>query len=172
MHTSTSQMLAIHTQLLNEHNQAFTNLQDAVLGVSQHLKISAQSDISTICASSCLQDEAAFSAVHSRALGTDKSIEMRHREGYTRKERQNKPRYRLRLRGWFTNRIWDIALGQAQGGWDIRLRTWNVRPHHSKIFRLCEAGDLEGVQKLMAAGEASVWDTTMYGETVLYVGYY
>lgn len=70
----------------------------------------------------------------------------------------------VRLQLLFVSAVWEVGAARASNGWDAHLRSYNVRPRNSPIFRLCRQGDLAGVQKLLAAKHASVFDITSRDE--------
>lgn len=78
----------------------------------------------------------------------------------------------LKISAWLISKIWQISLGKTHAGWDLKLRAWNVRPTNAHIFELCTQGDLLGVQRLIAAGEASYYDIDENGITLLNVSSY
>lgn len=71
---------------------------------------------------------------------------------------------------WFSNRVWRIAATRASCGWDFRVRTYTVRPRDSPIFQCITQGDLDGVRRLIANGEASPLDCQEEGQTLFGVG--
>jgi hypothetical protein len=90
---------------------------------------------------------------------------------YHRRELRDKLAFRfwLRLPALFSSRVWEIARIDAEQGWDLCFRTYNVRPLDSPIFQFCMEGDLEGVNKLIRHGEASLLDVTPTGESLVTV---
>jgi hypothetical protein len=90
---------------------------------------------------------------------------------YRRRENRSTPafRFRMKLPGLFSSRVWEIARIDAEQGWDLQFRTYNVRPLDSLIFRCCKNGDLEGVKRLIRSGEASLLDVTPAGGSLITV---
>lgn len=88
------------------------------------------------------------------------------RQAVSRKVLQNRsngrfsPTLRISLPRWFTNRVWEI--GTYDVGLDnvhsLPLRSINLRPHNSLVFEAVRAGDVEGVQKLLAYKHLSIMD--------------
>ncbi|EXJ67537.1 uncharacterized protein A1O5_09550 [Cladophialophora psammophila CBS 110553] len=76
------------------------------------------------------------------------------------KRKNNKTRFLISLRfpTQLCSRVWNFAFTRAQCGWDIQLRTYNVVPFHSRIFRCCRNGDLAGVQRLITGGKGTPLD--------------
>ena len=66
--------------------------------------------------------------------------------------------FKVTLPRWLTSRIWDLAMIHAGSGWEISLCMYNLRPKDSKIFEYCWLGNIEGMQRLVANGEASLLD--------------
>lgn len=74
----------------------------------------------------------------------------------------------LHMRVWwslFSSKVWDFAVSNACSGWDIHIRVYNEVPHSSKIFYLCQRGDIEGIRRLVMSGAASLQDQA--GSTTL-----
>jgi hypothetical protein len=90
---------------------------------------------------------------------------------YRRREARDTPgfRFRMRLPALFSSRVWEIARIDAEQGWDLQFRTYNVRSLDSLIFRCCGQGDLEGVKRLIRSGEASLLDVTPTGGNLITV---
>jgi hypothetical protein len=90
---------------------------------------------------------------------------------YRRREIRDTPafRFRIQLPNLFSSRVWEIARVAAEQGFDLRFRTYNVRPLDSPIFKCCERGDLEGVKRLIRNGEASLLDVTPAGGSLITV---
>jgi hypothetical protein len=90
---------------------------------------------------------------------------------HRRREIRDTPafRFRLRLPALFSSRVWEIARIDAEQGWDLCFRTYNMRPLDSLIFQCCKKGDLERVKRLIRSGEASLLDVTPTGETLITV---
>ena len=90
---------------------------------------------------------------------------------YRRREIQDTPafRFRMKLPNLFSSRVWEIARVAAEQGFDLQFRTYNVRPSHSPIFQCCRRGDLEGVERLIRNGEASLLDVIPTGESLITV---
>jgi CTP:molybdopterin cytidylyltransferase MocA len=78
-------------------------------------------------------------------------------------------RFRMKLPTFFSSRVWEIARIDAEQGWDLSFRAYNVRPWNSPIFQCCLNGDLEGVRKLIRNGEASLLDVTPTGDGLITV---
>ncbi|KIY03454.1 uncharacterized protein Z520_00145 [Fonsecaea multimorphosa CBS 102226] len=80
------------------------------------------------------------------------------------KRKNNKPRFRatVRLPSFLTNRIFNLAVIQAQGGWSIHLRTFNHVREDSLIFHYSNIGNLEGMKRLIESGRATPLDA-VYG---------
>ena len=78
----------------------------------------------------------------------------------TRGRRDSEARFRakFRLPTWICRRVFHFAIIQAQCGWSMYLRTYNVLPDGALIFRLCRSGNLAGVRRLIEGGAASPLD--------------
>jgi hypothetical protein len=90
---------------------------------------------------------------------------------YRRRNTTDTPAFRLRVKlpTLFSSRVWEIARIDAEQGWDLKFRTYNVRPLDSPIFQYCKEGDLEGVKRLLRAGQASLLDVTPSGGSLITV---
>ena len=60
-------------------------------------------------------------------------------------------------------------LSSTVQGWKHTLNGFRSVPDNALIFEFCEAGNLSGVQALLARGEASVKDIDSTGKTALHV---
>ena len=107
------------------------------------------------------------SEIHDQQL-QESSTHRRHR----RRKIDDTPAFRLRFRlpALFSSRVWEIARVTAEQGFDLKYRTYNMRPLDSPIFRCCKIGDLEGVKRLIKDGKASLLDVTPTGESLITVG--
>lgn len=63
-----------------------------------------------------------------------------------------------RLRPWYVRRIWDVTVTRACAGWDIKIRSYHVRPADASIFTYAALGDLASCRKLIERGLASPFD--------------
>jgi len=68
---------------------------------------------------------------------------------------------------WLSTRIWDLAATQIGRTRSWNLQTYNVVPMSAEIISRCEVGDVRGVQKLIANGQASPLDVDIWGRTLL-----
>lgn len=59
---------------------------------------------------------------------------------------------------WITGKVWQMAISQAEAGWDLRMRSWYLRSAGSEIFRHCRSGDVDAIRKLLSTGQASTYD--------------
>lgn len=55
------------------------------------------------------------------------------------------------------------------GQWTYAFTPIYIVPNNSPIFAACEAGDVDEVERLIDAGEATVYDTNDNGWTLLHV---
>jgi hypothetical protein len=112
------------------------------------------------------EEDGRESEIHDEQL-QDPSTHRRHR----RRNIADTPAFRLRFKlpALFSSRVWEIARINAEQGWDLQYRTYNVRPFDSPIFQCCKRGDLEGVKLLLQKGEASLLDVTPTGESLITV---
>jgi len=74
-----------------------------------------------------------------------------------------------RLLAWLTSKIWNLAVCESIGGWNISICSYNIRPTESAIFRCCDNGNLAMVQRLIQGGDASLSDVDEYGRSLIEV---
>lgn len=72
-------------------------------------------------------------------------------------------RFRLPLMGWLAGRTWEIAVGQSQASWTLQIHPINFRPRESLAFRYVREGNITAIDRLIHAGELSIWDVTTTG---------
>lgn len=70
---------------------------------------------------------------------------------------------------WLTNQIWIFQIESMDCCWSLHVRAIRIVPSYSKIFKLCEAGDQEGIQRMLASGEATFFDQDQKGHNLLKV---
>lgn len=80
---------------------------------------------------------------------------------------RNKASMKLRLSNSFLNLVWEISVYKANQGWDLKLRSYNIRPENAQIFGAILKGDLSQVCELLHSGSASIWDRDPFGRGVL-----
>lgn len=69
-------------------------------------------------------------------------------------------RFRLPLLSWLAGRTWEIAVGQSQASWTLQIHPVNYRAPESLAFRYVREGNVTAVDKLLRAGELSIWDVS------------
>lgn len=97
-------------------------------------------------------------AIHGHDQHSGRAV---HTSRMTRKKK-DRPDFRIcfRFPSWLSNRIWKVAIVRAQGGLTLEIRTWNIVPNDSVVFRHCRMGNLAGLQRLIGSGQASPLDAT------------
>ena len=98
---------------------------------------------------------------------SDRSLSVRRRPPKYRK--REKDRLSFRTPTWLTSRVWDIRVREACSGWTLGLSTYNIRPRDTPVFGYVAKGDLQSLQRVFDNGEASPFDRTPDGETLLHV---
>lgn len=83
---------------------------------------------------------------------------------------RNGTHFNIRLPQWISDRVWNISTSWAESGWDLKLRTYMIRPVESEIFHRCMTGITRAVQRLISQGQASPWDITGEGFRVEGIG--
>lgn len=66
-----------------------------------------------------------------------------------------------------TSRTWVFALRESEGCWTFGLRPINYRSSGTAAFHYVQTGDIVAVQKLLAAGELSIWDVSCFDDDVI-----
>lgn len=70
---------------------------------------------------------------------------------------------------WFMQRSWDLSVLRASTGWTFQLNTRNIRPWDAKIFHAVQLGEVEKIIELLKNKEASIYDVTPYGNSLLHI---
>jgi hypothetical protein len=85
---------------------------------------------------------------------------------------RNAVKFRLPLMGWLAGRTWEIALSQSQGSWGLKLNPINYRAPETLAFRYVREGNITAVDRLLRAGELSIWDviTNEYSRQITLLG--
>ncbi|KAF8859458.1 hypothetical protein BDZ45DRAFT_801586 [Acephala macrosclerotiorum] len=68
---------------------------------------------------------------------------------------------------WYHAKTMELYFSRAPSGWDFSIHLYNVVPSGSAIFDFAFEGDIEGIQRLLQEGKASLSDRTEFGGTVL-----
>jgi hypothetical protein len=67
------------------------------------------------------------------------------------------------------SRVWDIRVKEACSGWMLNLSSYHVRPRDALVFNYAKNGDIQNLKRLFDKGEASPFDLSSWGETLLHV---
>lgn len=67
----------------------------------------------------------------------------------------------------FTRRVLDIKGLKLPAGWNFYFQTYNIIPADSPAWELVQDGDVDGIQSLFRAHQASPFDRDQYGLTLL-----
>lgn len=68
---------------------------------------------------------------------------------------------------WFIQRFWDFSVLRASTGWTFQLNAWNIRPWDTKIFYAIAQGQVEYIVDALKNKEASIYDATPHGNSLL-----
>lgn len=79
---------------------------------------------------------------------------------YFSNKNRSSMRFRLPLMGWLSGRTWEIAVSQSQASWILQVQPINFRAPDTIAFRYVREGNITAVDKLLRAGELSIWDVT------------
>ena len=111
-----------------------------------------------------------LSIYYERASVSSTQSHMKNEEVNKRLKSLHKLRARMRGPISILNRFWEISGHNAENGWKISIRTYNIIPDNSLTFRYTFEGNIEGLKDLFGKGEASPYDATTSGNTLLFVG--
>ncbi|KAK4560513.1 hypothetical protein LTR86_005710 [Recurvomyces mirabilis] len=119
--------------------------------------------LSLTCASEPIaQGETGGLSLHELAQARHEDIrnDRVHRSAALPRKKPPRSVFRLRLVvwTWHSRRAWDIAITAAQGDWHLRLNPFNIVSTDAPVFERCRAGDMQGMKKLVEAGQASYTD--------------
>lgn len=73
-----------------------------------------------------------------------------------------------RLFGW----VIQLQLWRQSNNWTFNVRVWNPRPDDSPIFKCALDGDIAGLERIISARQASLYDVTLSGITLLHVRFH
>jgi hypothetical protein len=78
-------------------------------------------------------------------------------------------RFRLPLLAWLSGRTWEIAVNQSQASWNLHIHPVHYRASESPALQYVREGNITAVDKLLRAGELSIWDvaTSSFQTTLL-----
>lgn len=93
---------------------------------------------------------------------------LQRRRNAQRKTRTFHYRKVLYLMNW----AWDIEVCRSHSGWNSSLRTYNIIPSDSLVFKLAGGGDVRGLLDLFAKRQASPFDVDEDGCSLLSVRFH
>ncbi|KAH7276085.1 hypothetical protein B0J15DRAFT_531541 [Fusarium solani] len=98
-------------------------------------------------------------------------VEEEESEGCTHLVRRNVQVHqaRLQLPRWILQKTWDFQFYRSYDGWKFQLKSWNVRPNDSPIFRYVEEGHTDLMLEAFNRNEASLYDVNEKGLTLIEV---
>jgi hypothetical protein len=79
-------------------------------------------------------------------------------------------RFRLPLLAWLSGRTWEIAVNQSQASWTLHIHPVYYRASESPAFKYVRDGNITAVDKLLRAGELSIWDVATSGVQTTLLG--
>jgi hypothetical protein len=88
-------------------------------------------------------------------------------------KKKNKLKARIRTPKWLfgVSRAIEIYASQATAVWTFNIQVYNVVPYDSPQFEMAKFGDVVGIQRLFSTGQASPFDRSFHGNTLLDVSY-
>jgi hypothetical protein len=151
----------LQNALLSSHQTHLQNLDNAVQ--TSHTAIISRIDTSVVQS----PITPLSSAVILSAASNKRSVP-------TKTKRQSSRTLRLAFPRWLTSFVWEFAMHECEGVWNMQLRPINIRRHGSFPFDIVRSGDVKAVMNLLATGELSVSDREVdrYGLTVSRVSTY
>jgi hypothetical protein len=86
-----------------------------------------------------------------------------------RPKKSKKLKARIQTPKWLfgVSRAIEIYESGATAGWTFNVQVYNVVPYDSPQITMAETGDVVGIQHLFSTGQASPFDRTIYGRTLL-----
>jgi len=150
---------ASHASILQRHGDLL-GLQQVELGSIQH---------NITDGNSRLYDQLKGLTSHQNATkgpqthGPQTHVTRSFQKRYTASKDKRSLRFRLPLMGWLAGRTWEIAVGQSQASWTLQVHPIHFRPRESLAFRYVREGNITAVDRLLRAGELSIWDVTTTG---------
>jgi len=148
---------AAHASMLQRHGDMLA-LQQMQLGSIQH-------DVSEGNARLCdrledLRDKRDVSNGSQNCHEPQKWVTRPTKKRYFSSRNRSSVRFRLPLLAWLSGRTWEIAICQSQASWTLQVNPINYRAADSLAFRYVREGNITAVEKLLFAGELSIWDVT------------
>jgi hypothetical protein len=135
----------LQNALLSSHQTHLQNLDNAVQ--TSHTAIISRIDTSVVQS----PITPLSSAVILSAASNKRSVP-------TKTKRQSSRTLRLAFPRWLTSFVWEFAMHECEGVWNMQLRPINIRRHGSFPFDIVRSGDVKAVMNLLATGELSVSD--------------
>lgn len=75
----------------------------------------------------------------------------------------------LQLPSWLSTSVYEFTSAPAIAGWTYSYRIYNIIPDDSEIIRKISCGDLLGVRQMFSSRNASPFDRTSDGMSLLHV---
>lgn len=97
------------------------------------------------------------------------TIKRRHLDKPGRKEEQEEIVAQYYAPAWLLNRAWSIQALHASSGWTFSPRSYNVIPPSSMIYQYLDEHNVDGVRELFKRREASPFDCSTGGSSLLHV---
>lgn len=110
---------------------------------------------------SSVQDDRAHHSWSQTQPSHDNSLTLGHPTRHVKRSSKKRAlKFTIHFPRQICSRVWNISFVQGQCGWDLKLRTYMAREPESEIFYRCMTGDLKAMQRMIAEGEASLWDVS------------
>jgi hypothetical protein len=75
----------------------------------------------------------------------------------------------LQIPGWLSTSVYELISAPAVAGWTYTYRVYNVIPDNSEIILKVKRGDLVGVRQMFSSKQASPFDKSQRGDSLLHV---
>jgi hypothetical protein len=107
------------------------------------------------------------------ALSTNE-FQQKHQKFKSNSKRELNLRLRFQTPKWLfgVTRAIELYECRANAGWNFNIQVYNVVPGDSPVFTMVEVGDIHGIEHLFSTRQASPFDRTQGGLTVLDVRCY
>lgn len=75
----------------------------------------------------------------------------------------------LQLPSWISTSVYEFISAPAIAGWTYSYRVYSIIPDDSEVIRKIKCGDLVGIQQMFSSRDASPFDRTTDGTSLLHV---
>jgi hypothetical protein len=96
-------------------------------------------------------------------------VQQKYQKFKSNSKRELNLRLRFQTPKWLfgVTRAIELYENRANAGWNFNIQMYNVVPNDSPILTMAEEGDIQGMQHLFSTRQASPFDRSQRGRTVL-----